>query len=374
MTTVAGALERRCWTTISNKRLFPNVFVLLVAEPGIGKTVAIVETADLWTDSGAFNVAPMSMTKAAFIDQLLEKKKVVGGKFPEEYHAMLAPCDEFGVLVTAHDLAFLNTLNAVYDCNEKFEERTRSNSLLTIRNPHLCLIGGTQPEYLGATLPDTAWRMGFTSRIIMVYSGERVTQSLFRPHSKNAALRSKLLEDVQHLATMVGEFTWAPEVATALDAWHMAGGPPSPTHVRLQSYVARRTIHLTKLCIACSASRSDNMVIEMEDYERAFGMLLDAEATMPEIFKAMRTESDAEVIDECYNFIIAEYLRRNRPLRENMIVWWLSERVPAMKINFILETMVRTGHLSQVGPNTAPNREFKPIERHQLGRPEDELE
>ena len=71
---IAGALERRTWIQSSGKILFPNTIILLVSKPGVGKSNAIDEIVKLLVGVGNLNISPDGMTKAALIDQLLEKQ------------------------------------------------------------------------------------------------------------------------------------------------------------------------------------------------------------------------------------------------------------------------------------------------------------
>lgn len=70
ITALSGALERRAYLWTTKRLLFPNLFVLLVGPPGVGKSAAIEEVQDLWGKAGRFNVAPGSMTGKGVVDQL----------------------------------------------------------------------------------------------------------------------------------------------------------------------------------------------------------------------------------------------------------------------------------------------------------------
>lgn len=370
ISTVAGALERRCWTRVTGSFLYPNLMVLLVAGPGIGKSMSINECKDLWAGTGQFNVAPASLTKAAFIDQLKMKMKNMqlgqGGPMVM-YHALLVPSPEFGVLVTAHDLAFLNTMNDIYDCGKVFEERTRSGGTVTIDHPHMSLLGGTQPKYLHEVMPEQAWGMGFTSRIIMVYASQRVTVSLFSTLKRSQEYRASLISDLKDIAQMKGEFHWEADAAEEIDQWHMQGCPPIPAHIKLQNYVPRRTMHCMKLAMAFSASRSPDMVITLGDLLQARDLLLEAEALMPEIFKEMTSEPDAEILTEAYSWMVSQYQRnKQKPIRENMLTYWFAQKVPVQKINFMIETMINAGMIA-VELNMPGARTFKPKQKNEIG-------
>jgi len=113
--TIAGALERRVWTSIAGQVLYPNTIVLLVSPPGIGKSNAIKEVQYFWVKTGVFNVAPNGMTKAAFIDQLLAMVRSFNyNGFEFMTHPLLMGITEFGTLLPQYDREFLNVLNQIY--------------------------------------------------------------------------------------------------------------------------------------------------------------------------------------------------------------------------------------------------------------------
>src|SRR5882724_11244346 len=172
---IAGALERRVWVETSRGVLYPNMFCLLVGPPGVGKSNAISIVEELWYSSKKFKVAPNNVTKAALVDALLEAdRKIIlpNGGGLVEYHCLLTSSSEFGVLVPAHDLEFLSVLNYIYDNPKVYRENRRSlNKNIEIIHPQITILAGTQPGFLASLLPEEAWSMGFTSRIIMIYAG-----------------------------------------------------------------------------------------------------------------------------------------------------------------------------------------------------------
>src|SRR3974377_55752 len=60
--TVAGALERRVWVVSAGKRVFPNLYTLLVGHPGTGKTQAIEHVSYLWYSCRALFISPQHVT------------------------------------------------------------------------------------------------------------------------------------------------------------------------------------------------------------------------------------------------------------------------------------------------------------------------
>ena len=68
---VAGALERRVWVKALPQCTYANLYVLLVAAPGIGKGV-IDEITRIWRKVPRLHLAPDSVTSASLLDSLME--------------------------------------------------------------------------------------------------------------------------------------------------------------------------------------------------------------------------------------------------------------------------------------------------------------
>ena len=72
---VGQMLARRVWTRSAGGIIYPNLFIMLVGNPAIGKGIAIKRVDSIWRETKAIHVAPQSMTKAALLDQLVSRKR-----------------------------------------------------------------------------------------------------------------------------------------------------------------------------------------------------------------------------------------------------------------------------------------------------------
>src|SRR5438105_11465498 len=62
---IAGALQRRVYVTTSISRIYPNLYIVLVAPPTIGKSQAITPIHQIWSSLNTLHVAPDSVTRAS---------------------------------------------------------------------------------------------------------------------------------------------------------------------------------------------------------------------------------------------------------------------------------------------------------------------
>lgn len=348
---VAAALERRVWVATAMSYVFPNLYTLLVAPPGVGKSVAIREGQQLIENAPKLQIAPDDVTKASMIDALQQAHRIftVPPKFMLEFHSMFVGADEFGVLVPAHDLEFLNVLNVLYDNRPRYKETRRHREKdLILENPQLNLLAGTQPDYLGSLLPDQAWGMGTMTRIIMVYHGKAERPTLFG--KKNQLNMKDCQHDVNQIAELYGEFAWTVEAEAYLNEWYEGGLQPVPEHSKLKHYAARRVLHILKLCMISCAARSNDLLIEQVDVERARVWLLEVESLMPEIFKDMAGKSDGQIIGDFHYYMYELWLKNGKqPIHRSKLDLFLMARTPAYNVDNIVRLCVSSGVMIDKG-------------------------
>lgn len=353
---VAGALERRVKVCTADGEIFPNLFVLLVSPPGVGKTQAARKTADLWKRTDYLKVAPDDITKAALVDAVDSAKQVFvpDGKPLDMmyFHSMQVVADELGVLLPAHDLSFMSVMNKMFDCVDYYHESRRGRDEdLMIEKPQVTMLAGTQPDFLASLLPPEAWGMGFMSRIIMVYAGSPVKTQLFgkRKHNYN---RANFIPDLKQICKLYGEMDFTQEAMDELVRLHDEGIKPIPQHLKLKHYLPRRLLNLLKLCMISSASRGDSMEIDLFDVNRAKDWLIEAESFIPEIFKDMSGKSDRDVIQDLHNFVWQTYTANNKKsVHRSRIEAFLINRTPAYNVKNIIDVCVSSKILINTGPD-----------------------
>ena len=125
ITAIGGALERRVFCTTSQGPVYANLYIMLVAPPGIGKSEAIKRAERLWSKTSKLHIAPTSVTSASIIDALLEAHRVIPTKDGLiEYNTLLIACDEFGVFMPQYESDFMSKLTKLYDNPNVYPDAT----------------------------------------------------------------------------------------------------------------------------------------------------------------------------------------------------------------------------------------------------------
>lgn len=350
-------------------RVYANMYILLVAPPGVGKTVAIRPVVDLWRKTKKLKVAPDDITKAAFIDHIT-KSGQNHALSPTElltYHSLQVGADELGVLMPAHDLSFMSTLNALYDNRDSFTESRRGrDGDLIIENPQVSMLAGTQPDFLAGLLPPEAWGMGFMSRMIMVYAGRSPKPKLFGKRIR--ADTTALSEDLKTVCELNGEMEFTPGAEETLVSWYETGMLPEPEHTKLKHYVPRRILNILKLCIISAAARNNKMQIEDIDVIRARDWLLEVEALMPDVFKDMGGHADGETIKDMHSWMWQVWTHSNledpnkrKPIHISRLTTYLLAKTPQYNVENIIKLCKTAKIIEEVTLD-----QYKPGDRNSL--------
>lgn len=367
ISTIAGAIERKIWTRTRGSDLYPNLYILLVSKPGIGKGLTIERVNQLWRKLEGYHVAPASMTNASFMDALDDaKRKIVRPtEVPPyvEFNSLLAAVQEFSDFVPTYDPALMSKLQSVYDGYETSEKRRGKQIDIKIPSPYFNFLAGTTPGFLNLFMVPGAWDQGFASRTILIYSHESSQIDIFAEKDFGVDLFKELSHDLSVIGSLYGKLSWSKEAAATIQRWNDEGRTPLPNHRRLEHYNTRRLAHVIKLSIIASIERGKSFVIEQEDFLRALDWLLEAESYMPGIFQAMSSGGDSAIIDEAYQMALQRSANGTKAVVEHHFYKFLKDRMPVYAIQKTIETMVKANMLRVVEYKGAGLTTYLPVVR-----------
>lgn len=346
---LAAAMERKTWIRTSSGAIYPNLFIVLVGPPGVGKTEVTWRARSYLQSLGDHHIAPASVTKASLIDSLNSAGRHIIR--PHEtpsavvFNSLAIISNELGVLLPGYDTEFMNTLTDIYDCKGYSETRRTKELKIEIKNPQLSILAACTPSYLQSMLPEGAWDQGFTSRTFLIYSGERILKPLFEFISTESGKTDK---DLEERAKAYGEFRFTEEAAKLIEEWHMSGGQPVPDHPKLFHYCSRRTVHALKLCMVASISEGTELVVTQDHVMRALDWMVEAEVHMEDIFREMASSSHGELLNEVWHFIFKAYNKAGKKaVHEHRVRNFIAQRTAAHNVERVLEVMVKAGLLER---------------------------
>lgn len=331
ISTLAGALGRKCFVRIGRFELQPSFYITFVAPPGIAtKSTTAKSGMDLLDASKAIRLFRGSISWQALLDELKdgEFQCDMGNGQMKAMSCLQIFASELGVLLNGdHDGSMLDLLVDVWDGGPSFKRRTRSGGEMEIPRPFLNMIACTTPMWLTNNGGKYAVDGGFFSRTIFVYA-ESKEKLVAYPDERAGAdkLKEDLLHDLQSISKLKGEFVLDDEARAFGECWYEDLYKSPPTHLQgemFQSYISRRQAHLHKTALVLSAARSSDMIITIEDMAMADNILTKSEKNLRLIYQAIVTSDKIQA----YNLILKYTRTLTKGISKNALFRMMSSAV-----------------------------------------------
>lgn len=309
---IASALERKCYIEWGHTVIYPNQYIIIVGPSGEARKGEPLVIARSFLEHLGSTTASQSSSRESLIKTITNS----GRSFMSDAGEFVIQCPmtivapELAVLVGQKDTKFLADLTDWYDSHDSWTYQTLARGPETIIGVCVNLLAATAPDWLPSILPQEAVGGGFTSRIIFVVE-EQKGQIVADPriHRPDAHLEKQLKDDLEQIHLMQGEFDFSDRALTAYTDWYtkqeqgIKDGRWPVTDPKFRGYVSRRATHIKKIGMCVSASRGDDLIIHLEDFERARIMLETVEKKMSRAFTGLGRVPFADLTEAVLKYI-----------------------------------------------------------------------
>lgn len=293
----------------------PNFFIFFVAPAGIvNKSSTLDIGMRLLRELPYIHIGPAATSWQALVKKMSEIQEEIAypdGSF-QAMSAITVAARELGTFLDPRDRGMIDALVSLWDGEEgSWSKLTKQDGEEIVVNPWIHIIGCTTPAWIAENLTEYFSGGGFASRTVFVYAEKKAKLVAYpqRHMLKNSDdIKRKLIEDLEQISSLVGAF----EIAeNALD-WgednyeeHYTLGVPDLQDERFDGYLARKQGHIHKLAMVISASRSDNLVITLEDLQDAYKEVSRLEADMPKVYGSTGRDQKMRYAEEMLGIILA---------------------------------------------------------------------
>jgi len=292
----------------------PNMYSMLIGEPGTRKSTAIKMFKVILTGAGYDTLAAEKTTKEKFLIDLSgveveydHKGKVVSvdesidqnlwgnenedvkSRPPAEVFIM---ADELNDFLGNGNIEFISMLGSLWDYNGVYDSRIKNGKSIAINNPTINILAGNTPTGFSLAFPTEIIGQGFFSRILLVYAeptGKKITFPK-KPDPADTAELVRMLSNIRSKVVGIAERTSeAEELLDVIYRTHV-----DIEDVRFKNYASRRLTHLFKLCLVTSAARLST-TIDVQDVVYANTILTHAEHLMPKALGEFGKSKNSDV-------------------------------------------------------------------------------
>jgi len=328
---IAGALERKVWTNVTAQwTLYPNLYVLLISNPAIGKSSAgnkgVVE---LLREVPTVNILPTQLTEARMVELMNEGSRTFDHKgktliqSPGYFYASEAS-NSLKVIPGGGDIKSMFT--DWYDCGKFWDKGTVKNKELRIKNVCFNLLAGCTFQFLSELIPEKEILGGFASRMLYVVHDTKFIRKPVWGESTSGSeeVRRKLLQDLTEINSLSGPFSVSDEFKAAYEEWF----PKFDEHrqglksEKMQAFLGRTHVNIIKLSMVLSVARNWKMELTLEDWKRAKELIMNLQKKLPKILNLAGMESNSQ---KGINMCVIKELAESE--NETMEIGYLRRRV-----------------------------------------------
>jgi len=294
---ICGAVRRNVYFEQGYYRVFPNIYSILVAPPGVcKKSTAANIGVDILQELPNLNIirekaTPESLVKA-MMDGMAAQPVSSDGLVMEASASAFIFAPELAVFLgrETYNEGLIGILTTLFDCHNRWESMTVGRGRSLLHNIHLCMLGATTPDLMSRVIPQSAFGGGFLSRIIFAVKNKTPRCVPF-PKLRDQLLRERLVAELVRISEVRGQIVQSKEAEEWAISWYMKHHKRMQTQddLSLSGYLERKQDHMIKLCIVLLLSSGQELILTPELYSQALSILNYTEKTMGNAFTSIQT-------------------------------------------------------------------------------------
>ena len=342
---IAAQLARNVYIPFGNGKIYPNLYVMFVGDPGKRKSTAIKDLKKRIKAAGYQNICGDKVTMQKYLLDLagVGEGSIEGSNITEfnlgitlganDYVESYINQDEFSDFIGINNYPFISLLGNFWDIDEPYVYRTKNGQSIEIPSPIVNILGATTPSQFNTIFPPAISEQGFLSRLIIVNIPES-KRKIARPLPSDASVVEKVVDGLKAVRKLSGELVMSDAVWAKLEEIYLSWQPVEDT--RFAHYSTRRHTQLLKLCILATCSRY-TIEMSVDDVVFANTLLSFTEHFMPQALGQFGKNKDGDV-----NSKVISYLRSSFPTAKSLqdIIIPISTETDVLSLQKILTNLV----------------------------------
>ncbi len=336
---VSAILSRRVWLDMGTYIIYPNLYVVLIAGPGVMKKSTALDMACgfLRQVEPGVNMVAQTITPQGLIEAL----QVPGGVSE-------------GYIVASELSTFLNQdsykgglgalITTLYDCPSRYVYRTKGRGEEVLNNVCLSLFGATTIDWLRTTIPADAIGGGLLSRIQFIYITKGPPPVLWTTFDqRKRAVAERIVRTLGRYRVIGGECKVTPDARAEAerDYFEFRRNSPLCSDKYLAGYASRRQIHILKLAVVLCVIETNALEIQANHIRAAVKLVEWNERGLPGLVRQI-TMSEKGLLAELVMGIIDSH---GGTLDRAVLLRLVSHRMDARELTETLETLIRSSRV-----------------------------
>lgn len=277
---LSAAVGRRYWIDKGYFRVFPNLYVLLVAPTGKCRKSTTAKIGLSLLNNTDVRIVANKITPEELIFTL-QAANFAKDKRMRNAEALLFT-SELTVLLgrQSYNEGLIDLLTDWADAPDTWSYASRGGGKVELHNVGLTLLACSTADWLGDAIPQRAYSGGFLARIVFIVQ-EDTSRVIAIPPKRDPSWREALHSFLLRLRHSSGEFHFTDEGLEWYNAWYASTrGVTDHEDLRLNGYYERRPDHLLRVAMLLALSEQTVLELTPSLMTRAALILEAVEPTM----------------------------------------------------------------------------------------------
>ena len=233
MASISAVVRKNVFLDRFYYKLYPNIYVFLIAKSGMKKGVPVTLARNLVTKAGTSRIISGRNSMQRIVQDLGKAFSLENGGVIKDAQGFLVSGELAAFLVKDPDaLTILTDLHDTHAYEDVWTNSLKGTGVDKLRSPCLTLLGATNEDHFAEAVPQNAIGGGFIARTFIVFSLEKGKLNSLTEAPTKIVDTSYLSEYLKEVAKMKGEFQWTAASKKTYDKWYysfMASDANDPT-------------------------------------------------------------------------------------------------------------------------------------------------
>lgn len=351
---IAGALQKKVWFNFGRIKIYPNLFIVFVAEPGIArKTQAINYGEEVIAEVPAIIRSADAITPQALLEDLelaRAEEQLPDGTFIE-HNSLYVISVEFESFLgqKGDNQKMIILLTDTFDCKYRpYRYRTKAAGTNVISSVFVNLLAATTPDSLANCISAKAIGGGLTTRIFFVWADAK-SKKIDVPEltEEVASLKIALTSDLDVINRIAGGYDYTKSSRAWWADWYNNFDERDPMRIckdpAFRGWYSRKPMFVIKLGMIIAASKRNTLTVTPEDFEEALEHIGEVEKEMANSFVGVgKSEIASEVA------LVGKIISQERIIDEKQLLLRIWRDVDANKFDNVASTLLKTGSVTRV--------------------------
>lgn len=282
---IGSSMKKKVFLKRGFYKIYPNMYIILVGAPGIGKGTSINPAVELVKKAGTANYLSDRITAERMLERLQNgfPHPTIVGTSGTTGQVVQVVGDTTATIISTELPVFLGTsdwmIPLLCEMWERGEFNYDTKTKGTISATGLCvsLVGACVPDYIRNLSKDsTAFiTSGFSSRCIFVFSGHRGTPVAWPSMNGNlSVIEQSLIDDLKAMALLTGEFKLTQDAFTLWEDFYKNSLQVNEFESDIvTSFKARMVSHVLKTAMILSISEKDDLLITRDNLYNSIALI-----------------------------------------------------------------------------------------------------